>query len=209
MKRLFILIFLLASCTPVTNSTSPTQVVTVYSTSAAMPWLTELYSCAEDMNVAIDMTANSPEISLRLGEPEAIISPTYQVGEDELIIISHRDNQLQNLTLEEVQTLFTESGNTSMQVWVYSSDADIQILFEQVVMKGRSVSSFAKVAVSSQKMSEAVGSDSNAVGILPRSSMNSGQNIREVYSAGKVPVLATTKVEATGVVRELLVCLSK
>ena len=96
-----------------------------------------------------------------------------------------------------------------MQVWVYSSDADMQILFEQVVMKGRSVSSFAKVAVSSQKMSEAVGSDSNAVGILLQSSIGSGQNLREVYSAGKVPVLATTKVEATGIVRELLVCVSK
>ena len=174
-----------------------------------MPWLAELYSCAEDVNVAIDMSASSPEISLRLGEPETTISPAYQVGEDELIVVTHRDSQLQNLTLEEVQSLFTGSGNPSAQVWVYSSDADMQVLFEQLVMKGRSVSSFAKVAVSRQKMSEAVDSDSNAVGILLQSSMGSGQNLREVYSAGKVPVLATTKVEATGNVRELLVCVSK
>ena len=174
-----------------------------------MPWLAELYVCAKDADVIINFSADAPDIFLRIGEPEILASPVYQIGEEEILIVTHQDSTLQNLTLEEVQSLFTGSGNPSAQVWVYSSDADMQVLFEQLVMKGRSVSSFAKVAVSPQKMSEAVGSDSNAVGILPRSSMNSGQNIREVYSAGKVPVLATTKVEATGIVHELLVCVSK
>ena len=196
--------FILFSCTPATQTASQTEVVTVYATSAAQPWLTELYACAEKLPVVLNVNANEPEIYLRVGEPGNIISPVYQIDEEEILIVTHRESPVQNLTLEETQELFAQ-GDPSTQVWIYSSDADVQVVFDQLVMNGRSVTSTARVAVSAQNMSDVLNSESNAVGILPRHwKMGS---VRDVFSAGKVPVLAITKDEPVGVVIGLISCL--
>lgn len=173
-----------------------------------MPWLAELYVCAEDADVIINFSADAPDIFLRIGEPEILASPVYQIGEEEILIVTHQDSTLQNLTLEEAQALFTGRGDSPAQVWVYASGADLQILFDQLVMKGRSVSSSAKVAVSAEKMSEAINFEVGAIGILTRHSINANSALREVYSAGMVPALAITKTEATGTVKDLLACVS-
>jgi len=196
---------LLFSCTPVTQTNTQTEVLTVYATFAAQPWMSELFACANDLSVVLNVSALSPEIYLRVGEPEMLVSPAYQIDEEEILIVTPRESPVQNLSLEEAQALFAGQGDPSVQVWVYSSEADIQILFDQLVMKGRSVTSFASVAVNPQAMSDTLNSESNAVGILPRH-WKSG-SIREVYSAGMAPVLAIVKEEPRGVVIELIGCL--
>ena len=176
----------------------------VYATSGAQPWLTELYACAADSRIVLNLNAESPEIFLRVGEPEMTVSPAYKIDEEEILIVTHRESPVQNLSLDEAQELFAQ-GNPSVQVWVYSSDADLQRSFDQLVMKGRSVSSSARVAISPQNMSDILNSESNAIGILPRH-WKMG-NVREVFSAGSVPVLAITKPEPQGAVIELISCL--
>jgi len=178
--------------------------VDVYATSAAQPWLTELYACAADSGVVLNVNAQSPEIYLRVGEPDVLVSGAYKIDEEEILIAANRENSVQNLTLAEVQDLFAQ-GNPSAQVWVYPSDADVQRVFDQLVMQWRSVSSFARVAVNVQNMSDALKSDPAAIGILPHHSVTN--DLREVYSAGTVPVLAVTKSEAQGVVIDLISCL--
>ncbi len=198
--------FLLFSCTPATPIASQTEVVTVYATSAAQPWLTELYGCAENLPVVLNVNAEEPDIYLRVGEPEVIALPVYQIDEEEILIVTNRESPVQNLSLEEAQELFAQGNPSgSVQVWVYSSGEDIQIVFDQLVMNGRSVTSFARVAINPQNMSDVLNSESNSVGILPRHwKMGS---VRDVFSVGVVPVLAITKDEPLGVVIKLLSCL--
>lgn len=199
--------FLLFSCAPVTQA-SATEVVTVYATSATQPWLTELYACAADSAVVLNVSAESPDIYLRIGEPEEIIYPMYQIDEEEILIVAHRESPTQNLSLEEGQALFAQGNPSgSAQVWVYSSDADLQRVFDQLVMKGRSVTSSARVALSPQNMSDVLNSESTAVGILPRHWMT--KNMREIFSAGFVPVLVITKQEPQGAVADLVSCLQR
>ncbi|MBK8418538.1 hypothetical protein [Candidatus Villigracilis saccharophilus] len=208
MKKLFLL-FLLSSY--ISSCASATQIpqkemITVYATSAAQPWLTELYTCADNSAVSLNLTADEPDITLRVGEPEIIISPVYQIDEEEILIVTNRESSVQNLTLSEAQELFAQ-GNDSAKVWVYASDANVQIAFDQLVMKGRSVTSFAGLATSPQQMSDLINVEKDAVGILPKHWM--AGNVREVFSAGTVPVLAITKEEPQGVVKELIACLQK
>ncbi|MFZ1548718.1 MAG: hypothetical protein WAT12_16770 [Candidatus Nitrotoga sp.] len=208
MKKLFSFFLLssfIASCAT-TAKTPQTEVVSVYSTSAAQPWLTELYTCADNSSVNLNLTTDKPDITLRVGEPEIIISPVYQIDEEEILIVTNRESPIQNLTLSEVQELFAQ-GNDSAKVWVYASDADVQIVFDQLVMKGRSVTTFAGLATSPQQMSNLINAEKDAVGILPKHWM--AGNVREVSSAGTVPVLAITKEEPQGVVKELIACLQK
>ncbi|MDO8755515.1 MAG: hypothetical protein Q7J80_16590 [Anaerolineales bacterium] len=197
--------FLLLSCTPATQRTSQTQVVIVYATPAAEPWMSDLFACANDLSAVLNVSAGSPEIILRVGEPEMLVSSAYQIDEEEILIVTHPESPVQNLSLEEAQALFAGQGEPSAQVWVYSSGTDMQILFDQLVMKGRSVTSFARLASDPQEMSDVLNSESNTVGILPRHWITG--NVREVYSAGMAPVLAIVRQEPRGVVSELIACL--
>ena len=207
-KQFFFLVlssFIVVSCAPATQ-TSQTQVVSVYATSAAQPWLTELYTCADNSSVNLNLTTDEPDITLRVGEPEIIISPLYQIDEEEILIVTNRESPIQNLTLTETQELFAQ-GNGSAKVWVYASDADVQIVFDQLVMKGRSVTTFAGLATSPQQMSNLINAEKDAVGILPKHWVTG--NVREVFSAGTAPVLAITKEEPQGAVKDLISCLQK
>lgn len=206
MKKILFLLssFLLFSCAPATQPPSQTEVIPVYATPSAQPWMDNLFACANDLSITLKVTAESPQIFLRLGEPETLLTPAYQIDEEEILIVAHRESPVQNLSLQEAQDLFAH-GNASAQVWVYSSGADMQILFDQLVMNGRSVTSFARMAAGPQEMSDALNSESNSVGILSKRWMNG--NIREVYSAGTVPVLAITNSEPQGGVANLISCL--
>jgi hypothetical protein len=205
--------FLLFSCAPA-EQTSEAEVVHVYATFAAQPWLTELYTCAADLSVVLNVNAAAPDIYLRVGEPETIVFPAYQIDEEEILIVTNRESPIQNLSLEQAQDLFAQ-GNPSVQVWVYASGEDVQMAFDQLVMKGRSVTSFAKMAASPQQMSDLLNAEKDSVGIIPRHwnpSTSSGQGlgtVRDVFSAGTVPVLAVTKEEPAGTIQELIACLQK
>jgi len=152
----------------------------------------------------LNVNAESPEIYLRVGEPDALVSSAYQIDEEEILIVAQPESSVQDLTLAEAQDLFAQA-NPSAQVLVYPSDADMQRVFDQLVMQGRSVSSSARVAVSPQNMSDMLKSDPATIGILPRYSVTG--DLREVFSAGTVPVLAVTTSEPQGAVIELISCL--
>ncbi len=211
MKKIFSIFllssFLLICCTPAPPTPSQTEIVSVYATSAAQLWMNDLFTCANDLSVILKVSAESPEIYLRLGEPESLLTPAYQIDEEELLIVTHRESPVRNLSLEEAQALFAGQGDSSVQVWGYASEADVQILFDQLVMKGRSITSFARMAASPQEMSDVLNSESSSVGILPKHWIVG--NVREAYSAGIVPVLALTREEPQGTVAELISCLQK
>ena len=75
------------------------------------------------------------DIILRVGEPEFLASPAYQIDTEEILIVTHRQSPVQNLTLEEARALFAGQGDPSVQVWVYASEEDVQEVFDQFVME--------------------------------------------------------------------------
>jgi hypothetical protein len=199
--------FFLFSCSTSTSSVTP-QLVTVYSTSAAQPWLPPLYACAGTSAVLSRVDdPSTADIILRVGEPSFLDSPAFQMDTEEILIVTHRESPLQNLTLEDARALFAGEGDPGVQVWVYGSGEDVQDVFDQVVMSGRSVVSSARIAFTPQQMSDTLVNESNAVGILPRH-WKAGDT-RDVFSVATVPVLAITNSEPQGVIHELIGCLQK
>jgi hypothetical protein len=197
----------LFSCSSSPPQTTP-QLVTIYSTSAAQPWLPPLYACTGSSTVISRVDdSSSADIILRVGEPEFLASPAYQIDTEEILIVTHRQSPVQNLALEEARALFAGRGEPSVQVWVYASEEDVQVVFDQFVMEGRSVTSSARLAVNPQQMSDILVKEGNAVGILPRH-WKVG-DVRDVYLVATVPVLAITQNEPEGVIKELLACLQK
>src|SRR6266545_6805503 len=130
------------------------QVVSVYSTSAAEPWLPPLYDCAGTSTVISRVDDSSlADIVLRVGEPKILTLSAYQIDSEDILIVTHRQSPVQNLTLEGVRALFAGQGDPSVQVWVYASEEDVQEVFDQAVMAGRSMTSSARLAANPQQMS--------------------------------------------------------
>ena len=199
--------FLLFSCS--TNTTpATTQVISVFSTSAAEPWLPPFYDCAGTSTVISRVDdSSSADIMLRVGEPKVLTSSAYQIALEDILIVTHRQSPVQNLTLEEARALFAGQGDPSVQVWVYSSEEDVQEVFDQFVMAGLSVTSSTGVAATPQQMSDTLMNQPNAIGILPRH-WKAGDD-REVFKVATVPVLVLTNAEQQGVIKELIACLQK
>ncbi len=156
----------------------------------------------------------SAELTLRLGEPSPLASPAFQVGTEDILIVNHPQAGVGPLTLDKVQQLFSGrvtnwkqvGGNdVPVLVWTFSSDEDIQQLFQRLVMNGQPVTSLARLAVSSQAMSDSVGNNPGSIGYLPRR-WKAG-NTREALKAATVPVLLIARSDPQGPVRQLISCL--
>lgn len=198
--------FIIASCASPTPNV-PAETITAYTTDSAQPWMSELFACANEQNILVEINAENPDISLRIGEFGNFGFPAFQIDEDEILVVVNRESSIQNLTLEEAQALFAGQGDESVQVWVYASGLDLQMVFDQFVMKSRSVTSFARLVSNPQEMSDVLGSESDAIGFLPKRWVTG--NIREVYSVGIFPILAITQNEPLGAVSQLIGCLQK
>lgn len=203
---LFLLSFFIVACGSVTPSAQP-QTVTVYASPSVEPWMGEVFACGSERNITVHVTAEEPEVFLRLGEPGDVSGNVYQIGEEEVLVVVNRESSLQNLSLQEVQALFSGQADEIAQVWIFPSELDISGLFDQFVMEGRSITSFARIAVSPDEMSEAINSTPNAIGVTP-ARWGRG-DARAVYSVGNFPVLALTSGEPQGAVRDLLTCLQQ
>ncbi len=205
------LLLLLGACspTPAPESTPHPQIIQIFATPATQPWLLDAYTCAQDLQIILS-NVNDPtqaEIRIRLGEPAGLSSPAYQIGQDDLLIVTQRENPLQNLTRAEAQKLFTNPQPETLQLWVFASGEDIQQVFSQDIMNGQPVSSLARVAFSPQQMSDTLNQDKNAVGILP-GHWKSGST-RNVFTLSNLPVLAIVKDEPQGPIKDILACLQK
>lgn len=206
MKRLSF-IFLLSSfifaCSP---TPVPTQIVDVYASPSAAPFLDDLFACADASSVTLNLTSASPDLSLRLGQLDGWAGSAFQVADEDILIVASAQSPLPALTFEQARTIFA-GQNPSAQVWAYASAEETQKAFESAIMDGRSVTSFARLAVSPMHMVEVLTSDPNAVGILPRRWMTEG--LRELFLVANVPVLALTPSDPEGIVRDLIACMQE
>lgn len=191
--------------------------VRVYSTAAAQPWLADLYDCAGSTSVLL-LVANpqEAEISLRLGEPLLLATPAFEITREEIVVVVNQGNPITNLSRAEVFSLFTgqirnwqEIGGRDVvvQVWVYSVGEDIQQIFNSSVLGGTSVFSIARLATSPREMTSGIADDTHAVGLLPKSLVD--ETIKSVYSIASIPVMAVTRSQPEGVIKELLTCVQR
>jgi hypothetical protein len=198
-------IFAFASCAPQTESSPTPQAINVYARASTQLWLHELYDCAP-ASAAIRLSdSSSADIRLQLGETNS--GYAYQIGSDDLLIVTHRQSPAQNLSADEARFLFAGQSGLDLQVWVYAEGDDVQRIFNETIMQGTAITSQAMIAADTQQMSGTLNNTINAVGILPRA-WKMGDS-RDVYTISNVPVLAIVKSEPQGAIKEIIACLQK
>src|ERR1700690_2211363 len=209
----FAILFLLTACAPATIIARP-QLVKVYVTSAASSRLTALYNCSTPSTAILLSDPQTADITIRLDLPDNLSSPAFQIGMDDVNVIVQSQNNIDNLTADQVHSIFlgqitnwkyVGGSDLPIQVWTYAQGEDIQQVFSRNGINEQQVTSLARLAVSAQNMSDSVANNAGSIGFLPRSWVTS--NVKSVYEITSLPVLAITKSEPQGVVKELIACL--
>lgn len=211
---LCLMALLVSACAGVQPPTAP-GLVKVHASSATYPWLERLYGCASSADFVVQLTeASAADLSLNFGAPEGFTSPAFQIGHDDLLVVVHPQTGVGPLTREQVRSLFAGQiahwknlggADVPVQVWTYSPDEDIQAVFNGQVMQGEPIVSLARLAVSAQVMSDSVGANPGAIGLLPRRWKAGNTNV--VFTIPAIPVLATTPTSPQGAVHDLIGCL--
>jgi len=214
-KFLLAILFLLTACAPAATVATP-QLVKVYVTSAASSRLPGLYNCSTPSTAILLSDPQTADVTIRLGPPDSLSSPAFQIGTDDVVVIVQSQNDIDALTVDQVHSIFLgqvtdwkDVGGSDMpiQVWTYAQGEDIQQIFEQNVMNNQPVTSLARLAVSAQNMSDSVANNADSIGFLPRSLVTN--SVKDIYKIASMPVLAITKVQPQGTVNDLIACLQK
>jgi hypothetical protein len=218
MKWLYLLMlaWIITGCTAAATPT-PTPLIPVHASSATQPWLMDMYPCAEKYGVALEMVdPAAADITLGLGDSVDLSTPAYQLGNDEILIVTQPQTGVGSLTIDQVRAIYSgqytnwnEVGgsNLSIEVWTFASGEDIRQIFDQEVLKGLQVLPSARVAVSAQQMSDNVGTNPGAIGFLPRR-WKAG-NTHETLLLTTTQVMAYTKSEPKDNLEKVLACLQK
>ena len=219
---LFSSLLCITACSPAYPTTTIEPIRVQYSF-AAQPWLANVNTCANNYIVEAELRAadfqdpQSAAIVLRLGQPANFNTPAYQIGTDDLLVITNPQNPLHNLTADQVRGLFTgeirtwssiNGSETPVQAWVFSAGEDLQQIFEQSVLGGSPVASTARLAASPDEMLRAISEGVGAIGIINRR-LQTG-NTSDVFTAASIlPVLAITQSEPQGNLAQIISCLKK
>lgn len=215
-------ILLLVSCAPATPVITPV-LFTVQYTFATTPWLENLSTCAGNRVINAELRAvgfqdlESPELVMRIGQSAQLVTPAYQIGKDELLVITNSHNPVNHLTFDQVRALFIgrfqtwkaiNGNDTPVHVWAFPTGEDVQQIFGETVLGGSSITSQARLANSPEKMSQAIAGDVDAIGIITRRLKT--ENTSDVFTAvSNLPVLVSTLSEVQGDLAQILACLQK
>jgi hypothetical protein len=218
---LFLLIPLLfTGCTPA-SATPATISLTVQYTPSSSAWLPRLQTCAGTTPITTEERLGEVldpkvDLTIRIGQPVDLTSPSFRIGTEDVLVVLNPGNTISLLSPNQVRGLFSGQiqnwkdvggSDSSVEVWTYSEDDDVEQVFEQAILKGSPITTTARLANSPEEMSQGIAKDPPAVGVL--SSHWITGDVKEVFKAASAPVLAITPASPQGAVAELLTCLQK
>jgi hypothetical protein len=228
---------LVACDTPISATPAPTpQAIQVYYPASSQPWADKLAVCAlgypqvglyflQSANSEINL--NSNDIFIELEHPAHAIEGAHiaQIGWEQLVVIVNQANSISNLTGEQLAKVFSgqlnewdHSTGQSIQVWIPTKGEPTRQIFENALNLTQPLASDARLAPNPTAMLEAVSKDEGAIGVLPLSIL-SDSHVLEQYHVKIIrlddsiqrkltqPVLAFTRDDPAGYVRDLLVCI--
>lgn len=131
-----------------------------------------LESCLPPQTI-LALSGDEAEIRLHWGEPSALASPTFAIGEEALVVIAHPQNGISTLSEAQVRAIFRgqvenwqEIGGTdqAVEVWVYPVEEEGMRAFEAWL--GGRITPSAHLAMTPQEMLISVQSTPGAIGLL-------------------------------------------
>lgn len=238
----WLLVFVLMSaCGAPTATPTPTRtlsLVHVQITPVLRPWVTDLYSCANqipDTSLVLSeiaptaMDFGKTDFSLRMGAPDPLPGFSAPIGEEEIVVVVNPANQIDQLTLDQLRGIYTgritnwgevvqdapmageKNSSQAVQVWSALPGDDLGSSFT-ALLEGQSLLHRINQAPTPQAMLQAVAEYQGAIGFVTRRWLDSTVwNVRVVDGGNLLqqPVLALSATEPQGPARALVACLQK
>jgi hypothetical protein len=202
---------------------------------ALTPWADKFTACSSVQPLVgiyfIESTIPSTQIStneivLELGNPGQIDPSPFlsQLGAEQIAVVVNQDNDLSQLPINMLQSIYSSqfsfwenSSGKPIVVWVLPDGDPVRTAFDSSLMQSTSVTSEAMLAPDPVAMLDSVARDPNAIGYLPGSilitcdptlvsKVKTIQLDEALEEDLNQPVIALTKDEPQGLMRELLVC---
>jgi len=186
---LCLLLVFLPACSPPPVATPPStpQAILITRSPALLGWDPKLYSCAKDFpQLAVFVEEKvlglpgsaSPTLELRFGAPTEMAENSFLLGWDDLILLANTTFPLDEISLPQLQGLFTgqlstfqdldpQSPATVLQVWTYPAGDETRQVFDRAVLSQLTAPPLALIAPDPPAMLEALAGGIGAVGYLP------------------------------------------
>jgi hypothetical protein len=167
------------------------------------------------------------DIILDIGQATRDNGKTFlsQVGWDQVVVLVNTANPAAQLSKDELNLIFSgqvtkwkQRPEQPIQVWVLPDGEPARRIFDDAILSSQGLNSEAHLAPDVDTMLEVISQNTDAIGYLPESFLNSSDST--ITSKVKIillessleaelhqPVIAITKGEPTGLLRNVLVCL--
>jgi hypothetical protein len=214
----FFLAFLLAACAPQASDLPTVRIVV---SPAAQPVSMAIAQCIprdESVEFSIEMQypntldAETPDLLVRLGEPGSNSGFAVQLAWEKIELVVNVGNNV-DISREAAADLFggriqnwseLSGQDLAVELWAGPASDEARQAFQANVLLGP-VSGNTHLATNPTTALEAVANKTGAVAILPAAWADA--TVRRIDLGVRVPVIAITATEPTGVIRELLACL--
>jgi hypothetical protein len=231
-----LIIFLVSCSTPElsTPASTPEPIQVIFSPSLSA-WADKFSTCASknplialynNPSPIVDMNINPNSVVLQLGESSESSdnSSLSQIGWEQIDLISNQERHVSQLTRSDLQSIFSGitknwDGDTGqpIQVWVFPVEEAGRKYFDLSVLQSYPITTEARLAPDPDAMIQAISNDPNSIGYIPESMISSSdpalvskvkilQVDKSLQAELHQPVIAITKNEPEGLLRELLVC---
>lgn len=206
-SALFCLVLILAGCGSLPFRPTPAY-VSIYQSPSLSLWYTAVDDCAQQKNITLLnlATPQNAEVAFYFGTPPENSNSVYQVGVEDLAVISNSP-AAKTLSLQDIVKRFTQSPEIDLQVWVFPKTDDIQKAFSTNFLQGKTVANNANIALNNRSMIQALIANPSSIGILPQPLVAANLNI--LTSIKKLPILAVTKTDPNGAAAVLLQCMQE
>lgn len=192
------------------------EVINVYATQAAQPWLEGMVACAHAHDAVIRLVDPAQaQVTLQVGEPLFLEGAAYQVGQEEIMLALNPQNPAAFISQAQAAALFSGSlanwqevtgVDAPVQVWVFPARADVGQAFNNWLLGGRSPVSTARMAAGREELRAEIARDVNAIGYIGRLSAGADLRLVPLENPLLLPVLAITVAPPQGLLRDVLAC---
>lgn len=229
-----ILCLILTACQPAASTPTSELEVWKVERSPALEWMgSSLNGCALEQNnlgiALVQKPGSDADITLSWGQPASESQNAYLLGQDELVLIIHPDNPLQEISLDSLKAVYDSEvtswsqfqedqedreNSNSIQTWRYPDGNAVEQIFEEISGSSASPRSSSMLAPDPQAMRSAVSGQSAAIGFLPSRWVDSSVKVLRISGlsaeAAARPILAWTAAgEPTPEQEAWLLCLQE
>lgn len=230
-KRLLplLLALLLAACQAAPSTPAPMPTLWQVSYTPTLSWMGPLFNTCtlQDPGVGLlvferpasALDLQETDFSLRWDAPLASSTPAAVIGWDELVFITHPDNPVQSLSLDDLKAIFSgtarswEAFGTSpseIELWFAPDGSDVQQVFQALLGLGDGPTPYGFLAPTPLAMRQAVAASPTAIGYLPAHWLDESVQALIIGDiapeALRRPILALYDQEPQGQKKQWLLC---